>query len=265
MSSHVELGFKIRFNNEKFEFQKRYKESIEISLKNINGYLREMDTDIKRLNYYIKKNEFPINYPKKCKIYTINTKEINDSSSKYLIDGNSVLYYLRENLQYQDDIESNYKFAKDWYEFWENSKKAFQEELIKVTDIITDLRVETISYKKDLLDLDLPSKPINEKISQSDPKEEIDPKTTKMEEIISNNEKDSEIKSIQSQLRSPKRGELKELCIKFAEELELKRGEELKGTHIKKVLQKLNDAGIKSDIANIRATLNKQGFKKKSY
>jgi hypothetical protein len=42
-------------------------------------------------------------------------------------------------------------------------------------------------------------------------------------------------------------------------------GEELKRLQIENILSKLIEVGIKSDIGIIRATLNKLGYKKKSY
>src|ERR1035437_2822557 len=101
MTSNVELEFKLKFNNEKLEFYKRYKESIEISLNNINRYLQSMEPDIKRLKYYIDKNQFPINDPKECQIYTLNSEEINQASSKYIIDKTSVFSNPRKNIQSQ--------------------------------------------------------------------------------------------------------------------------------------------------------------------
>lgn len=65
--------------------------------------------------------------------------------------------------------------------------------------------------------------------------------------------------------RSPKRGELKELCIRFANELVLVKGKSLSDEHIEKVAQLITKEGIIANLGSIGAKLRDLGYKKEKH
>jgi hypothetical protein len=225
-----------------------YPNLLKASLKNVESYIYELSKYIDSMKWRLNNKTFPLNYVYIVKYRSFDEKELkNIINNKFEVNNKNVYYYKTDSLNQRYDLEKQLPILENVLSKW-----------IEIKEVLTKrLRIFDIPLS-DFFD------PLEPGIKLIQP-EETSQITIKKQETNSDIQKESNIKNSKIELRPPNRGELKELCIKFAEELSLTMGEELKRLQIENILSKLIEVGIKSDIGIIRATLNKLGYKKKSY
>lgn len=231
---------KIQDTFERFEYDiyKYYPNLLKESISNINNYIDHLQKQIKSISYSLNLNVFPVVHPRWINMHQFKENEMkNIIINKFINDGENVFFikYLPKDLVWQKDIIKTIKEAENWLSRW-----------IEIKEVLTE-RLQII----DKLPLP-PFQTIDEEQIVKPQLEEIKPVTQPIITVING-------------LKKPDSGELIELCFKYSESFNLKKGKTVKKEIIQSIYDKItNEEKIKTTCPSIASTFRKLGFCKKN-